>query len=100
MAICRQWSKLPRTMMIWAPCTTACAILPAAILPSGTSTSGLSPALAAYAAIEADVLPVEAQTTASAPSCLATEIAVGHAAVLERAGRVVALDLEPHLGRR
>ena len=71
----RQSSKLPRTMITWAPCTIAWASLPAAILPSGTSTSGLSPALAAYAAIEAEVLPVEAQTTASAPSCLATEIA-------------------------
>ena len=62
-------------MITWAPCMSAWAILPAAILPSGTSTSGLSPAFAAYAAIDAEVLPVEAQTTASAPSCLATEIA-------------------------
>ena len=78
----------------------ACAILPAAILPSGTSTSGVSPARAAYAAIEAEVLPVEAQTTALAPSCSAHRDRDGHAAVLERAGRVVALDLEPHLARR
>ena len=56
-------------MITWAPCMIACAILPAAILPSGTSTSGLRPAFAAYAAIDAEVLPVEAQTTASAPSC-------------------------------
>jgi hypothetical protein len=62
-------------MITWAPWRIACAILPAAILPSGTSTSGFSPAFAAYAAIEAEVLPVEAQTTASAPWCLATEIA-------------------------
>ena len=54
----------------------AWAIFPAAILPSGTSTTGVSPALAAYAAIEAEVLPVEAQTTACAPSALATEMAV------------------------
>ena len=53
----------------------AWAILPAAILPSGTSTSGLRPAFAAYAAIDAEVLPVEAQTTASAPSWTATEMA-------------------------
>ena len=63
-------------MITRAPCRIACAILPAAILPSGTSTSGVRPAFAAYAAMEADVLPVLAQTTASAPSALATEIAV------------------------
>ena len=62
-------------MMIWAPCTIACAILPAEILPCGTSTSGFRPAFAAYAAIDADVLPVEAHTQACAPSCLATDIA-------------------------
>ena len=62
-------------MITLAPCRIAWAILPAAILPSGTSTSGVRPAFAAYAAIEAEVLPVEAQTTASAPSCFATEIA-------------------------
>ena len=63
-------------MITRAPCTIAWAILPAAILPSGTSTSGVRPAFAAYAAIEAEVLPVDAQTTASAPSALATEMAV------------------------
>ena len=83
--------------MIWAPCMIACAILPAAILPSGTSTSGLSPAFAAYAAIEADVLPVEAQTTACGALVDGDRDRRGHAAVLERAGRVVALDLELHL---
>ncbi len=36
----------------------------------------MRPARAAYAAIEAEVLPVDAQTTAFAPSCAATEIAV------------------------
>ena len=55
---------------------TAWAILPAAILPCGISTIGVSPARAAYAAIEAEVLPVDAQTTALAPSCLATLIAI------------------------
>ena len=63
-------------MITCAPCTIACAILPAAILPWGTSTSGLRPARAAYAAIDAEVLPVDAHTTASAPSAAATEIAV------------------------
>ena len=63
-------------MITLAPCRIAWAILPAAILPSGTSTSGVRPAFAAYAAIEAEVLPVLAQTTAWAPSALATEMAV------------------------
>src|SRR5690348_17015380 len=71
----RQSSKLPRTMITWAPCRIAWASLPAAILPCGTRTSGLMPALAAYAAIEAEVFPVEAQTTALAPSPTATESA-------------------------
>ena len=62
-------------MTISAPCTIAWAIFPAAILPSGISTIGVMPALAAYADIEADVLPVDAQTTACAPSWQATEIA-------------------------
>ena len=63
-------------MITRAPCRIAWAILPAAILPSGTSTSGVRPAFAAYAAIDAEVLPVLAQTTALAPSALATEMAV------------------------
>ena len=58
-----------------APWTIACAIFPAAILPSGISTIEVSPARAAYADIEADVLPVDAHTTAWAPSCRATEMA-------------------------
>src|SRR3954451_14867590 len=62
-------------MITWAPCTIACASLPAAILPCGTRTSGLMPALAAYAAIDAEVLPVDAHTTALAPSPTATESA-------------------------
>ena len=36
----------------------------------------MRPALAAYAAAEAEVLPVEAHTTASAPSSTALEIAI------------------------
>ncbi len=62
-------------MMTWAPWTMACASLPAAILPCGTSTNGLTPARAAYAAIDAEVLPVEAHTTASAPSPTAQDSA-------------------------
>src|SRR4051794_26832013 len=62
-------------MITWPPCIRAWVILPRAILPSGTSTSGLRPARAAYAAIDALVLPVDAQTTACAPSDSAQEIA-------------------------
>ena len=51
-----------------APCTIAWASLPAAIRPAGSSTIGFSPPREAYAAADAEVLPVEAQTTASAPS--------------------------------
>ena len=40
---------------------------------------GVMPAFAAYADIEADVLPVDAQTTACAPSWQATEIATAFA---------------------
>ena len=58
MAIDRQSSKLPRTMITWAPCTTAWASLPAAILPSGMRTAHVMPARVAYAAAEAEVFPV------------------------------------------
>ncbi len=44
-------------------------------MPSGTITAHLSPARAAYAAAEAAVLPVEAQTIASDPSLTAAETA-------------------------
>ena len=40
----RQSSKLPRTWMISAPCMTAWASLPWAILPSGIRTEHLIPA--------------------------------------------------------
>src|SRR5450756_1801566 len=43
--------------------------------PSGMSTAQVRPARAANAAADADVLPVEAQTTALAPSSAALEIA-------------------------
>src|SRR5450631_606804 len=54
----------------------ACLSLPIAIFPSGTSTPQVMPALVAYAAAEALVLPVEAQITALAPCRAATDIAV------------------------
>ena len=50
--------------------------LPMAILPSGTRTPQVMPALTAYAAAEALVLPVDAQMTALAPLRAATEMAV------------------------
>src|SRR6185436_3811331 len=56
-------------------CTNVAAILPIAIFPLGTSTAHVRPAFAAYAAADADVLPVEAHTTACAPSSAALEIA-------------------------
>jgi hypothetical protein len=49
--------------------------LPSATFPFGTSTAHVSPALAAYAAAEALVLPVEAHTTAFARPSTALEIA-------------------------
>ena len=41
------WSKLPRSEITRAPCITACASLPRAILPSGTITAPRMPARAA-----------------------------------------------------
>jgi hypothetical protein len=41
----------------------ACDSFPYAILPDGISTAQCNPALAAYAAKEAEVLPVDAQIT-------------------------------------
>ncbi len=43
----RQSSKLPSTCTIRAPCATAWASLPSAILPCGTSTAHVIPARAA-----------------------------------------------------
>ena len=47
-----------------------------AILPSGTSTTHSMPALAAYAAAAAEVLPVEPQITVWAPLALALVMAM------------------------
>ena len=68
-------SKLPFRAITRAPCTSVWAILPCAILPSGTITAHVMPARAAYAAALAAVLPVEAQITAFAPSRTAAETA-------------------------
>src|SRR5215475_10422487 len=67
----RQSSKLPSTCSSFAPCTSACASFPSAILPRGTRTAHVRPARAAYAAALALVLPVEAQMTAVAPRAAA-----------------------------
>src|SRR5674536_130919 len=69
----RQSSKLPSTCNSRAPCTSACASLPMAILPLGTRTAHTRPLRAAYAAALAEVLPVEAQMTARLPSSTALE---------------------------
>ena len=68
-------SKLPRSAITRAPCISAWASLPVAILPSGTITAPRRPPRAAYAARLAAVLPVEAQITASAPWRMASETA-------------------------
>ena len=44
--------------------------------PSGISTTQANPARDAYAAADADVLPVDAHTTALAPSSTAMEMAI------------------------
>ncbi len=72
----RQSSKLPWTWMSWASWAIAWPSLPIAILPSGTSTAAVMPACAAYAAADADVLPVDAQMTAFAPCSIAFETAM------------------------
>ncbi len=59
-----------------APCMTAWASLPIAILPCGTSTAQPIFALAAYAAAEAEVLPVEAHSTACWPRASASVTAI------------------------
>ena len=62
--------------MILAPCITAWANLPIAILPCGISTAQVMPARAAYAAAEAEVLPVDAHRTACRPSATASVTAM------------------------
>ena len=66
---------MPATCSGRAPWTSAWAILPVAIFPAGMSTAQVRPARAAYAAAEADVLPVEAQMIAFAPASTALETA-------------------------
>src|SRR5262245_35475318 len=54
----------------------ACASLPSAIFPSGIKTAHFMSQRAAYAAAEAEVLPVEAHMTHLAPASAALEIAI------------------------
>ena len=55
---------------------TAWASLPAAILPCGMSTAQPMPARVAYAAADADVLPVDAHSTAFWPRAFASVTAM------------------------
>ena len=64
-------SKLPRTATTRAPNAIACDSFPSATCPAGSTTAQRRPARAAYAAADAAVFPVEAQSTAVAPSSIA-----------------------------
>ena len=64
-----------RVARVRAPAARACASFPSATAPCGSRIAAAIPARAAYAAAEAAVLPVEAQTTARAPCASARETA-------------------------
>ena len=64
-------SKLPLTSATFAATARDCADLAAAIAPCGVSTTAVRPARAPYAAADAAVLPVDAQTMPSKPSSTA-----------------------------
>ena len=68
-------SKFPRSATTRAPCTSAWASLPVAILPSGTITAPRRPPGRIGGGADAAVFPVEAQSTASAPSSTAADTA-------------------------
>ncbi len=74
-AMRRQSSNVPSTSTIVAPYRTAWLSLASATWPLGTRTAAPMPALAAYAAADALVLPVEAHTTVPAPASAARLIA-------------------------
>ena len=63
--------------------------------PAGTSTAQTMPALTAYAAALADVLPVDAQMTAFAPPSAAFEMAIVMPRSLGKARGFRTLDLDP-----
>ena len=68
-------SKSPCTATTRAPQIWAWASFPRAIAPSGRTTARRIPARPQYAAADADVLPVDAQTAAVAPSSSAFDTA-------------------------
>ena len=80
----------------WRRARCAWASLPVAIRPSGTNTTRRMPGAGGVRGREAEVFPVDAQTTALAPPRRPWR-RPRHPAVLERAGGVGALDLEPDL---
>src|ERR1035441_3278941 len=59
--------------MVLAPYSSACASLPNEMLPYGMKITGCKPPALAYAAIEAEVFPVETHATRVAPSRTACE---------------------------
>ncbi len=69
-------SNVPVTGTTRAPWISACASLPSAIWPAGSTTAHSRPARAAYAAADADVLPVDAQITTLAPCSTAFDTAI------------------------
>jgi hypothetical protein len=69
-------SNVPSTGTTFAPWIRAWASLPRAICPAGSTTAQIRPARAAYAAADADVLPVEAQITTFLPRSTAVDTAI------------------------
>src|SRR5690625_5638653 len=64
---CKASSKFLSISTISAPYIVSWASLPRATFPFGITIIALSPAFAAYAAAEAEVLPVDAQITTLLP---------------------------------
>lgn len=64
---------MPSIESTLAPKNSACASFPMATFPDGRNTAHFIPAFAAYAARDADVLPVDAHPTTLAPSSLALD---------------------------
>ena len=76
---------------------SACASLPSAIVTVGDARRRTAiPARAAYAAADADVLPVDAQITTLAPSSTAFEIAIVMPRSLNEPVGFEPLDLQQH----
>ena len=92
--MCSAWSKLPSMATTRAPQMSAWSSFPSAMWPFGRITMTSSPACAPYAAADAEVLPVDAHTTALAPASTAFATATTMPRSLNEPGRVLALDLE------